>query len=130
MRGYLVDVNSQGRVAASGTFELGNRSLFPFSFLNDIPYVGTVTSMVGLSFFGDAGFVTNVLSKGDLPGVIKSDLGFGFRFFGFDKKDDRAGNLDLDRSELQLDFPIYLDKPQDGESKLAFRIVGIVRQDF
>jgi hypothetical protein len=130
VRGYLVDANSEGRVAASGTFELGNRSLFPFSFLSDIPYAGQVFDMFGLSLFGDAGFVTNVLSRGDLPGVIKSDLGLGLRFFGFDKSGDRAGSLDLDRSEIQVDFPIYLDKPEAGDSKFEFRIVGIVRQDF
>ena len=130
VRGYLDDINPDGRVAASGTFELGNRSLFPFSFLDDIPYAGTVFDMFGLSLFGDAGFVTNVLSRGDLPGVIESDLGLGLRFFGFDKNSDRAGTLDLDRSEIQVDFPIYLDKPEAGDSKLAFRIVGIVRQDF
>jgi hypothetical protein len=130
VRGYLDDVNPEGRVAASGTFELGNRSLFPFSFLSDIPYAGQVFDMFGLSLFGDAGFVTNVLNRSDLPGVIESDLGLGLRFFGFNGSSDRAGTLDLDRSEIQVDFPIYLDKPEAGDSKLEFRIVGIVRQDF
>jgi hypothetical protein len=130
VRGYFVDDNNEGRVAASGTFELGNRSLFPLSFLTDIPYAGKFFDMFGLSFFGDAGFVTDVLSKGDLPGVIKSDLGLGFRFFGVNRNLDRELDIDVDRTDIQADFPIYLDKPEAGVKKLGIRIVLMVRQDF
>ncbi len=130
VRGYLLDGNDLGRVAASGTFELSNRSLFPFAFLTDIPYVGSVFDMFGLTLFGDAGFVTNVLSQNSLPGILKSDAGIGLRFFGVDRYLDREWDLNLDRTELQLDFPIYDDKPGIGQSNLAFRFVAIVRQNF
>jgi hypothetical protein len=130
VRGYLLDGNDVGRVAASGTFELGNRSLFPFSFLGDIPYIGSVFDMFGFTLFGDAGFVTNVLSPGAFPGILKSDAGVGLRFFGVNKWIDRTWDLDVDRTELQLDFPLYLDKPTAGDSKLAFRFTAMVRQNF
>jgi len=127
VRGYLLDGNDVGRVAGSGTFELGNQSLFPFPFLRDIPYFGKVFDMFGLTLFGDAGFVTNVLGKGDLPNILKSDAGIGLRFTG---NFERSLDLDLDRTEFQLDFPLYLDKPTAGESNLKFRIMAMVRQNF
>ncbi len=131
VRGYLLDGNDVlGRVAASGTFEIGNRSLFPFSFLTDIPYVGSVFDMFGLTLFGDAGFVTNVLNNTTFPAMLKSDAGIGLRFFGADRYLNRAWDLDLDRTELQLDFPLYLDKPGVGEDHLAFRFLAMVRQNF
>ncbi len=129
VRGYLLDGKDVGRVAASGTFELGNRSLFPFSFLTDIPYLGHVFDMFGLTLFGDAGVVTDVFTS-DIHNELKSDAGVGLRFYGVDRYLNRAWDLDLDRTELQLDFPIYLDKPGAGESNLKFRFMAMVRQNF
>src|SRR5665213_618049 len=130
VRGYLLDGNPVGRVAASGSFELGNRSLFPFSFLGDIPYIGDFFNTFGLTLFADAGLVTDAFCTCNLRSDLKSDAGVGLRFFGFDSRPIRAWDLDLERTELQLDFPLYLDKPAAGESNLKFRFMAIVRQNF
>ncbi len=129
VRGYLLDGNDRGRVAVSGTFELGNRSMFPFSFLGDIPYIGSVFDMFGLTLFGDAGVITNVFTS-DLHHELQSDAGIGLRFYGVDSWIDHTWDLDLDRTEFQLDFPIYLDKPGTNESNLKFRFMAMVRQNF
>ncbi|HWF44929.1 MAG TPA: M1 family aminopeptidase, partial [Candidatus Kapabacteria bacterium] len=130
VRGYLQNENLAGRVAASGTFEIGNRSLFPFTILREIPVLGRVFDMFGLTFFADAGLVTNAFCTCQLKSDLMSDAGVGLRFFGVDSWLNRSWNLDLDRTEAQIDFPLYLDKPVSGESKFDFRIVGMVRQNF
>jgi hypothetical protein len=130
VRGYFGENNIYGRVAASGTFELGNRSLQPFHFLNDIPYIGDFFSTFGLTLFADAGLVTDAFCTCNLRSELKSDAGVGLRFFGFDSRPIRAWDLDMERTELQLDFPLYLDKPTDGESNLKFRFIAMMRQNF
>jgi hypothetical protein len=129
VRGYLLDGNPAGRVAASGSFEIGNRSLFPFSFLTDIPLIGHVFDLFGLTLFADAGLVTNTLTP-DIHDALKSDAGIGLRYFGINSRPAHSWDVDVDRSELQIDFPLYLDKPAAGESKLGFRCVAMVRQNF
>lgn len=130
VRGYFGENNIYGRVAASGSFELGNRSLFPISFLSDIPYVGDFFNTFGLTLFADAGLVTDAFCTCNLRSELKSDAGVGLRFFGFDSRPIRAWDLDLERTELQFDFPLYLDKPTDGESNLKFRFIAMMRQNF
>ncbi|MFI5201002.1 MAG: hypothetical protein ACHQNE_01265, partial [Candidatus Kapaibacterium sp.] len=130
VRGYFGENNLYGRVAASGTFELGNQSLVPLSFLRGIPYLGDVLNTFGLTLFADAGLVTNAFCTCDLHEELKSDAGVGLRFFGFNGRPIKAWDLDLERTELQFDFPIYLDKPAAGESNLAFRFMAMVRQNF
>ncbi len=117
VRGYFGENNLEGRVAASGTFEIGNR------------FSGDVLSPFGLTVFGDAGLVTDAFCTCNLKSELRSDAGIGLRFFGFDSRPIRAWDLDLERTELQLDFPIYLDKPAAGENNLAFRFIAMVRQD-
>jgi hypothetical protein len=130
VRGYFGENNIYGRVAASGSLELGNQSLFPFSFLKAIPYLGDALDLFGLTLFADAGVVTDAFCTCNVRSEIKSDAGLGLRFFGFDRYSDRAWGLDLERTELQLDFPLYIDKPASGESNLKFRFLAMVRQNF
>ncbi len=130
VRGYFGPNNIYGRVAASGTFELGNASLAPLTFLRDIPYLGTVFDAFGLTLFGDAGLVTNAFCTCNLHDELRSDVGLGLRFLGFNGRPLNAWDLDLERTELQFDFPIYLDKPVGGQKNLAFRFMALVRQDF
>ena len=119
VRGYFGQNNVYGRVAASGTFELGTRTI---PGLNEVPF--------GLVLFGDAGLVTDAFCTCNLKSEMKSDAGLGFRFFGFGGRPIQAWDLDLGRTELQFDFPLYLDRPAAGEKNLAFRFIAMVRQDF
>ena len=130
VRGYLQDENMEGRVALSGTFEIGNHSLFPFTFLREIPFAGQLFDMFGLTFFADAGLVTDAFCTCQLKDDLRSDAGVGLRFFGVNRFIDRSLGLDLDRMDAQLDFPLYLDKPVSGEPKFDLRVVGMVRQNF
>ncbi len=130
VRGYLDEGNDIGRVAVSGSFELNNRSLFPFTFLREIPFIGQLFEPFGLTVFADAGMVTDAFCTCELPDHLKSDIGLGLRFFGMDSRWMRTTGLDLDRVNAQIDFPLYIDKPLIGEAKLKFRVVGMVRQEF
>jgi hypothetical protein len=131
VRGYFGANNMVGRVAGSATFEIENTSLsFPLNYLKSIPYLGMLFRPFGLVLFGDAGLVTDAFCTCNLREDIHSDLGIGLRFHGFPGRLDRMLDLDLDRMNMQIDFPIYLDKPLTGETKLAFRAVGMVRQEF
>ncbi len=130
VRGYFGNANTMGRAAASASFELGNRSLFPFNILKAIPYLGTALETCGLTLFADAGVVTNNFNTNTLKDEIQSDAGVGLRWFGFSDRKNRAFGLDLDRMDVQLDFPLYLDKPSNGEKNFGFRMVGMIRQNF
>ncbi|MDP4200063.1 MAG: M1 family aminopeptidase [Bacteroidota bacterium] len=130
VRGYVGRGNDIGRAAASGTFEISNYSMFPFSLLREIPIVGNIFKPFGLVLFADAGVVSNDVNANNLHDELKSDLGIGLRWEGLFGRMERALDIDLERANFQIDFPIYLDKPPVGESKLAFRVVGMVRQDF
>ena len=135
VRGYFGDDNNIGRVAigraaGSASFELGNRSLFPFNILKAIPYLGTALETCGLTLFADAGVVTNNFNTSTVKSEIKSDAGVGLRWFGFSDRFNRRVGLDLDRMDVQIDFPLYLDKPANGEKNFGFRVVGMVRQNF
>jgi hypothetical protein len=130
VRGYVGSGNEIGRVAASATLELGNRSLFPLNVLRMIPIAGSLFEPFGLTLFADAGLVTNAFCTCNYRDELKSDAGVGLRFFGFERHVDKALGLDADRMNMQIDFPIYLDKPSAGEEKLKFRVVGMIRQEF
>lgn len=130
VRGYLGHGNTTGREAASGTFELANQSLFPFGLLREIPYLGNIFKPFGLVLFADAGVVTDRLNESTYRDELKSDLGVGLRLNSLYGREGRSLDIDLDRANVQIDFPVYLDKPPVGESKLAFRVVGMVRQEF
>ncbi len=129
VRGYFGRDDTYGRVAASGSFEIGNHSIFPFFFLTDIPVVGHVFDLFGLTLFADAGLVTNALTR-DIHDPLKSDAGIGLRYFGINTRPSHSWDVDVERTELQIDFPLYLDKPTAGERNLAFRCVAMVRQNF
>ena len=92
--------------------------------------MGNAFDLFGLTLFADAGVVTDAFCTCNLHSELKSDAGVGLRFFGVNGYLNRAWDLDLDRTELQLDFPIYLDKPSDSENHLKFRFMAMVRQDF
>jgi hypothetical protein len=130
VRGYVGSGNDIGRVAASATFELSNTSLFPLTFLRSIPIAGLLFQPFGLTLFADAGLVTNAFCTCNYRDELKSDAGIGLRFQGFERHVDKALGLDMDRMNVQIDFPVYLDKPPAGEEKLKFRVVGMVRQEF
>ena len=130
VRGYFGANNMVGRVAGSATFEVENNSLFPLQYLRSIPYLGAIFRPFGLVLFADAGLVTDAFCTCNLKQEIRSDLGLGLRFHGLPGRLDRMLDLDFDRMNVQIDFPIYLDRPLRAEKKLGFRAVGMVRQEF
>ena len=125
VRGYMLEGNPFGRIAASGQFELSNTSLFPIGFLKAIPFLGSLFRYTGLTLFSDAGFITDRILHNDLHGILRYDFGAGLRlqYLG------RDFGLNLDRTEIQLDFPIYLSNVEQGP-RYKFRQELFVRQNF
>jgi hypothetical protein len=123
VRGYMMEGNPFGRVAGSAQFELGNYSLFPFALLREIPYLGPIFNLTGLTLFGDAGLVTDRFCTCNLSELMRYDFGAGLRF------NIPYYGIDPNRTEFQLDFPIYVSQPESG-LKYAFRMNFFVRQNF
>ncbi len=129
VRGYQLDQNLNGRVAGSATIELGNTSFFPFGVLRQLPVIGTLFRLAGLTIFGDGGFVTDRFCTCRLNDVLAYDMGVGLRLNGAQDYFNRVLGVDLRRTEIQLDFPLYLSAPLDG-MKWKFRSELYLRQNF
>lgn len=125
LRGYSLQ-DASGRVAASSSVELSNNSLFPFNLLRSIPLVGRLFHFVGLSLFADGGLVTDRFCTCRLKEDLRTDFGVGLRVNRY----LRYLDIDFDRTEARLDFPIYLSNPRAGEKMYAFRMTAAVRQNF
>jgi len=125
VRGYYL-LDRVGRVAVSSTVEISNNSLYPFGILKSIPYLGKLLSFTGLSLFADAGLVTDRFCTCRLKEDLTYDAGVGLRVLRFLHVQD----VDLDRTELRLDFPFYLSHPTPGTPYLDFRMTAFFRQNF
>ncbi len=129
MRGYQLDENLNGRVAGSATLELGNSSLTPFAVLRQLPVVGSIFRLFGLTLFADEGFITNRFCTCRLKDVLAIDFGIGLRLSGAQGYFRQTLGLDLLRTDIQIDFPLYLSAPLDG-LKWRFRSEVYLRQNF
>ncbi len=124
VRGYQ-DRNIYLHDAVGGSIEIVPPDLLPYRWFKKLPWVGGFLSKIDQSLFCDL----SVVSLGDIGGQYPAPIGTSeLSGISEDNKSYLSAGLSIrmpplwsDQS-LQIDFPVYLNKPAADKSEFEFRV--------